>query len=277
MELDPAEPTPAADRGTRVAGSRRSAASGAVTPHPPAKVSFPSMLQRWSTIAFLHWRVEPAQMRSLVPPELEIDTFDGSAWVGLIPFRMHMRFPFDVPIPLLSSYPETNVRTYVLDPSGRRGLWFFSLDVSKAAAAVVARIGFGLPYAWSAMSLHEEGPTVSYSAERREPARGVRSSITVTAQAAPWREPDELAHFLTARFRLFARGPLGLYSISVEHRPWTLAPAVADEVDDGLLESHGIRVVEKPDHVCASRGVDVRVGWPAAVRRTMSPSSGGRS
>jgi uncharacterized protein YqjF (DUF2071 family) len=185
MEMDPAEPTPAADRGTRGAGSRRSAASGAVTPHPPEKVSFPSMLQRWSTISFLHWRVEPAQMRSLVPPELEIDTFDGSAWVGLIPFRMHMRFPFDVPIPLLSSYPETNVRTYVLDPSGRRGLWFFSLDVSKAAAAVVARIGFGLPYACqrcpctrrarrSPTRPNAESPLAGSGAQSRSPSRRLR-------------------------------------------------------------------------------------------------------
>ena len=242
-----------------------------VTPHPPERISLPSMLQAWSTIAFLHWRVDPAEIRPLVPAELAVDTFDGSAWVGLIPFCMHMRFPFDVPVPSLSSYPETNVRTYVVDQSGRRGLWFCSLDVPKAAAVAIARIGFGLPYAWSAMSLQREGATVSYSAERRQPGRGIRSSVAVTAGAPTWREPDELAHFLTARFRLFARGPLGLYSISVEHRPWSLAPAVLDEVDDALVRSGGVDVVGKPDHVCVSEGVDVRVGWPAALSRAVVP------
>lgn len=230
------------------------------------------MLQTWSAVSFLHWRVEPAQIRPLVPKSLDVDTFDGSAWVGLVPFRMRMRMPVgSLPIPTLSRYPETNVRTYVVDPSGRRGLWFFSLDVPQVLAIILARVAFGLPYAWSEMSLEERGSRIEYTAQRRRPQRGLRSSVIVTTGVGQ-RVVDPLALFLTARYRLYASGPLGLYSISVEHQRWPLEEITVDEIDDGLLTSSGIRVSGTPDHACASPGVDVRVGWPAAVGGRVSPA-----
>jgi uncharacterized protein len=88
-------------------------------------------------------------MRPLLPAHLHVDVFDGSAWVGVVPFEMRMRLPFAVPMPRLSRYPETNVQTYVRDDSGRRGLWLFSLDVPRLVAVLGARTAFGLPYAWS--------------------------------------------------------------------------------------------------------------------------------
>lgn len=251
----------------------------AITPNAPERVAFPSMLQTWSEVSFLHWRVEPAEIRPLVPRSLDVDTFDGSAWVGLVPFRMRMRMPVGgLPIPTLSRYPETNVRTYVVDPSGRRGLWFFSLDVPRVHAIILARIAFGLPYAWSEMSLEERGSRIEYTARRRRPQGGLRSSVIVTTGVAQQRVVDPLALFLTARYRLYASGPLGLYSISVEHQPWSLEEITVDEIDDALVPSSGIRISGTPDHACASPGVGVRVGWPAAVggsSRGGVPSRGG--
>jgi hypothetical protein len=91
-----------------------------IAPFPPERVARAAMIQRWMTSAFLHWRIEPSILRPLVPEHLEIDRFDGSAWVGLVPFEMLMRLPYQPPIPVLSRYPETNVRTYVHDERERR-------------------------------------------------------------------------------------------------------------------------------------------------------------
>lgn len=238
-----------------------------LTSAPPEPVRRPAMLQRWSVASFLHWRVDVAAVRPLVAPELEVDTFDGSAWVGLVPFRMAMRPPIGPAVPGLT-FPETNVRTYVRDRDGRRGLWFLSLDVPRAAAVVAARLALGLPYAWSAMSIEQVGRSATYRARRRAPMLGVTSSATVRmGRALARREVDELTDFLTARFRMFAHGPMGLYVLPVEHRPWTLHAATAGAVEDGLVAAAGLPQPVGPPLVHASHGVEVRVGIPRLLRR----------
>ena len=237
-----------------------------VDEHPPHRVRVPSMCQVWDHVSFLHWRTDPNRVRPLVPPELEIDTFGGSAWIGLILCRMNMRFPIGPSIPGLSTYPETNVRTYVIDGRGRRGLWFFSLDVPKVAAVVAARVGFNLPYVWSSMSIDHGDPAITYTARRRFDGTGSQCVVT-SASGGISTGSDPLATFLTARFRLYGRGPLGLYSIHMEHPPWILDRAVAERVDDEFVPEAGLNVFGHPDHVCSSPGVDVRVGWPSLLPR----------
>jgi uncharacterized protein YqjF (DUF2071 family) len=233
-----------------------------ITRTPAEPVRVPWMMQRWSSIAFLHWPVEVDALRSLVLEELTIDTFDDLAWIGLVPFRMSMRPPYLPPIPGLSTFPEINVRTYVRDPRGRRGLYFLSLDVPRSAAVVAARVALGLPYMWSRIDVDEGDDAVAYTAERRSPSPPARTSIVVpTRHSVPEPKPD-LADFLTARFRLFARGPLGLYGVSVDHPRWDLRRVRGATVDDEFVTAAGVPIDGPPAHAHTAAAVDVRVGFP---------------
>ena len=113
----------------------------AVQSSPPHRVTHPLMRQTWRDLTFLHWPYDPSLVRPLVPAELELDLYDGAAWVGLVPFVItgltHPRAPV---LPWLSNFPETNVRTYVVDRKGRNGVWFFSLDAGRLAAVIGARL-----------------------------------------------------------------------------------------------------------------------------------------
>ncbi|WP_162794910.1 YqjF family protein, partial [Nonomuraea lactucae] len=137
---------------------------------PTPRVARPVMYQRWSHMTFLHWRYPVEAVGSLLPPGLEVEPFDGAAWVGLALFRMEGVRPPGVPaLPWLSLFPETNVRTYVRDARGRNGVWFFSLDAGRLVAALAGRAGFRLPYFWSDMSVRADGPRWRYRCARRRP------------------------------------------------------------------------------------------------------------
>ena len=114
------------------------------------------MHHRWTAVTFLHWPYPPEVVQRLLPPGLEVDRADGTAWVSLVPFRME-----DVRLPRLPPrpgprFPETNVRTYVRDRHGRVGIWFLSLDAARLGAVVTARVAYGLPYFWAAMSVRRD-------------------------------------------------------------------------------------------------------------------------
>jgi uncharacterized protein YqjF (DUF2071 family) len=236
-----------------------------ITAAPPEPVRMPWMMQRWSAIAFLHWPVDVDALRPLVPDELTIDTFDSEAWVGLVPFRMTMRPPYLPPIPVLSTFPEINIRTYVRDAAGRRGLYFLSLDVPRSAAVVTARVVLGLPYQWSTIEIEETEESVAYRASRRAPSPSARTSIVVPVRRSVSDPAVDLVQFLTARFRLFARGPFGLYSVSVDHAPWKLRRVRGATVDDEFTTAAGVPVDGAPAHVHVAQAVDVRVGFPTRL------------
>src|SRR6266480_362617 len=128
----------------------------------PFTVDAPVMRQRWERLTFVHWSYEPAIVQRLLPPWLRADTFDGMAWVGLVPFFMRVATAGGHRAPWVSNFCETNVRTYVRDPEGRPGIWFFSLDAARAGAVAVARATYRLPYHWSRMRLAERGGQVAY-------------------------------------------------------------------------------------------------------------------
>src|SRR2546423_7112364 len=99
-------------------------------------VDNPWMYQTWESLTFLHWRWDARRMQSLLPAGLTVDTFDGSAWLGLTPFFVRdLHTPYIGPLPWISHFPETNLRTYVRGPDGHRGIWFFSLEARRLLAA----------------------------------------------------------------------------------------------------------------------------------------------
>ena len=104
------------------------------------------MRQVWHDLVFAHWPVSVDQLRPLIPPGLQIDTYDGQAWIGVVPFRMSGIRPRLLPaVPWLSAFPELNVRTYVV-ADDKPGVWFFSLEAANLVAVTIARWWYCLLY-----------------------------------------------------------------------------------------------------------------------------------
>jgi uncharacterized protein YqjF (DUF2071 family) len=234
-----------------------------LTSCPPFRVERAVMRQTWSDLTFLHWRYDPCVVRRLVPPELELDLFEGSAWVGLVPFLVTGLTPPHWPaLPWISRFPEINVRTYVVDRAGKRGVWFFSLDAARLAAVVGARASYGLPYFWAEMRVRADSERVRYRSRRRF-LRG-HSDLTIE-KGALIPEQSERDVFLTAHFRLYARWLGRIVCARMEHPPWPLHMARILRLDDSLVRAAGLPEPEGEPLAHFAPRVDVRVGLPEPV------------
>ena len=222
------------------------------------------MRQSWQDLSFLHWRYRAEDVRPLVPSDLDLDLHDGDAWVGLVPFRVvGLTLPKAPSVPWLSTFVETNVRTYVVDPTGRRGVWFFSLDAARLAAVIGGRVGYALPYYWSKMRVQCDGQTAFYRSVRRHgPAAVSHVEVDIDEWLAA---PDDLEVFLTARFRLYALRDGSLLRADVEHPPWPLKRARAKRIDDTLVRAAGLPEPRGEPLVHFASAVDVLVSRPIAV------------
>jgi uncharacterized protein len=240
------------------------------SPAAPRPVRWPVMYQTWSWLAFLHWPYPPAVVQRLLPAGLRAHTFDGRAWVGLTPFVLgDLRTPVAPVPPWFRRFPETNVRTYVVGPDGREGLWFFSLDAARLEPVLVARATFALPYMWSAMTVERDGPVVRYHSRRRWPGPTPAASA-VTVEVGERVVPGELGgldHHLTARWQLYTTlGPL-LARATVDHEPWPLHRAAVRELDSDLVAAAGLPVPQGEPVVHWSPGVRTRIGGPRPLGR----------
>jgi uncharacterized protein len=220
------------------------------------------MYQTWSWLSFLHWSYEPRVLQRLLPNRLRPHTFDGRAWIGVTPFLLEdLRTPVAPALPWFTSFPETNVRTYVVGPDGREGLWFFSLDAGRLEPVLVARSTYALPYMWSAMTVERDGSTIRYRSRRRWPGpTPATSAITVDVgdPLAPG-ELGEFDHYLTARWQLYTTlGPV-LARSTVEHEPWPLHRAVVRELDSNLVTAAGLPAPAGEPVVHWSPGVRTRI------------------
>jgi uncharacterized protein YqjF (DUF2071 family) len=234
------------------------------------------MLQSWRSVAFLHWGYEPWLVRPLVPPEVELDTWDGLAWVTLVPFFMEgVRPPGLPPLPWLSTSPETNVRTYIREPGGKPGIWFFSLDIARLPMALTGRAAYRLPYIWATMSTDlspddSAGRRVRYRGRRRWPSSARYHVAIELGSAYRDTELSERDHFLTARYLLYARrGPLAVTAF-VEHPRWPLVQGTVLRLEENLLAHAGLPAPDGPPLVHFSPGVDVRIGRPHLSIRSES-------
>jgi hypothetical protein len=221
------------------------------------------MAQTWEHLLFAHWEVDPERLARLIPSGLEIDLWEGRAWVGILPFRMT-----DVHGRLLPALPgsgrflETNVRTYVRR-RGRPGIYFFSLEATSVSAVRVAQSVLRLPYRHADGVLEVKGDRRRYVIRRREQRFPyARLSTVYSPLGSPQPAvPGSLEHFLTERYRLFVEPAPGVVlGTEIEHPPWRIAPAAASLDHDGLIPPE-LGADRDPDLLHLAETQHVRV-WP---------------
>jgi uncharacterized protein YqjF (DUF2071 family) len=223
------------------------------------------MRQAWRHLAFLHWEVEAAALRPLVPAALDLDTCEGRAYVGIVPFTIPWtKAPF-APLPLLPAFHEINLRTYVRFQGRDPGVWFFSLDAASALAVAGARLGYGLPYHRARMKLELAGDTVRYESRRRS------GGATFTGRYAPRgpvrnAAPGSLEHFLAERYLLYARHAGVLLKAAVAHAPYPLQDADAAVEEETLCAAAGLPPVASAPLAHFASGVDVHIYAPVPAR-----------
>lgn len=189
-----------------------------------APTGFPVMRQRWAELGFFHWAVSPDVIRSRLPEGLHVDTFDGKAWLGIVPFLMQRIRPIGLPpLPWLSWFHELNLRTYVYDATGNPGVWFFSLDCNQPIAVEMARHLFHLPYQHARMGSKISDGSVEYHS-RRKSHQSVKAEFKYPRPIAP--KPaviGSLEWFLVERYTLFSTDQKGnLHSGRVHHEPYQI-------------------------------------------------------
>jgi uncharacterized protein len=229
--------------------------------YPTSPVVLPIMLQRWHEISFLHWSCEPERLKSRLPAGLEVDTFDGKAWISLTPFLLTGLRPPLLPHALGMVFPEMNLRTYVNGPAGP-AIWFFSLDAAKLIAVAGARTTFGLPYFWSDMRVDIAEKENFYFSNR-----GGRAKARVRiAKEERIVEQSDLDIFLTARFRLYSTYAGKLITAEVGHAPWILNRVRVLEFEENVRRTMGVEFSSN-DFLCHhSSGVDTEIGLPHRVK-----------
>ena len=228
-----------------------------------AKVKPWTISMRWHDLLFMHWPVPTDSLRSLLPPGLEVDTFGGEAWLGIVPFRMsRIRPRFAPPLPWVSAFAELNVRTYV-KRDGKPGVWFFSLDAANPVAVRMARWQFHLPYFNARMRVKLEGEAVRYGSVRTHrgaPAADFAAGYRPTGPAYA-SKPGELDHWLTERYCLYSADTRGqIHRGDIHHSPWPLQPAEADVEFNTMADDFRIPLPDTRPLLHFARRLEV-VAW----------------
>jgi hypothetical protein len=228
------------------------------------------MAQTWEDLLFAHWRAPAEALRALLPEGLELDLYEGEAWIGMTPFRVSgLRARGVPPLPFVSSFLELNSRTYVT-AHGKPGIWFFSLDASSELAVLAARYGYKLPYYLAEIRSERRRGWISYEARRRD-SRGATAKFRARYRAAGDTldaDPRSLAHFLTERYCLYTVDSEGrLLRGEIHHLPWRLQPAEA-EIEENTMQPRDLELVDDEPLLHFSARQDVVI-WPPGNTRPL--------
>ena len=220
---------------------------------------------RWLDLLFAHWPVDPEALERMLPAGLELDRFDGEAWLGIVPFTMDDVAPRGIPaIPRLSRFPELNVRTYVRH-RGRPVVWFLSLDAASRPTVEGARRVFHLPYFRARMRSSRTADEVAYRSQRidrRGPPAELRARYGATGPART-AEPGSLEDWLTRRMRLFSADRRGrIHRTEIDHPDWALRPAEAEIAVNTMAAAHGLELPARQPHLMVVDRTDVRAWRP---------------
>ena len=219
------------------------------------------MGQTWENLAFAHWRVPEDQLRQVVHPDIPIDTFDGSAWIGITPFTvtgLHVRGT--PPPPVVASFHEINVRTYATI-DGKPGIYFLSLDAASKAAVKAARTGYRLPYFHADIEADQEEGRIHYRSERKHDPPAAFEATYGPTEPTFHAEPGSFDHWCTERYCLYTldEGPR-IQRGDIHHPPWPLQKATADITRNTMTQPYGIDLQGDPVlHFAARQDV---LFWP---------------
>jgi uncharacterized protein len=238
----------------------------------------PIMRQIWRHLGFLHWPIAADAIARVLPPGLEVDTFDGVAYLGIVPFTIPLTRAAGWPrAPLAPAFHELNLRTYVHRGGREPGVWFFSLDAASRLAVMGARVAYHLPYFYAAIAMDVAGggegagddggeTEIEYRSRRRSRTADARFACRYrpTGQVALAKEGSS-EFFLAERYLLYAWTGRKLKSARVFHAPYPLQPAVATDVQQTAIAAAGLAVAtEAPPLVHYAREVDVQIYRPGA-------------
>ncbi len=256
-------------------------------PAPARPVRVPVNVHRWDRIAFLHWPVDPAAVAALLPAGLRPITWDGAAWVGITPFVITVR-PLGLPLPRpWGTFPETNMRTYVVRPGGEQGIWFLRMEVTHRWFVATLRT-LGLPYERHRMRVDPAPPggagpgdlpaTIAYRSEADAAGRGGHDIVVTPGARLEPPSGTARERALTARWDAFHRvGPL-LLRTPVAHPAWALRRAEVERCEvGGMFRAVALPQPAEPPLVHVSPGVEVRVGAARPVTVTAVRSTGTRA
>lgn len=242
----------------------------AQTDHRPWPLpSKPWLLQQvWSDLLFLHWEISPKDLRPLIPSELEIDTYNGRAWIAVVPFSMTGVAPRACPKPKsISDFPEINIRTYVIK-NGKPGVWFFSLDVPNRLPVWIARRFFHLPYFLADMSVKTVGEKTSYRSTRCDRAfeadyKPLNSHIA---------KPGSFEDWSTERYCFYSQSKAGhIYRAEVQHPKWSLMTAECEIKKNKMLDAFPIG--EQHPSILFSKSLPVVAWWPQRIDERIAIST----
>jgi uncharacterized protein YqjF (DUF2071 family) len=223
--------------------------------------------QRWCDLLFAHWPVPLSALAPLVPAGLEVQEFDGTSWVGLVPFRMEDVMLRGLPgLPWLSRFAEMNLRLYVV-ADGKPGVWFVSLDAARLPAVWAARRFLHLPYFLADMQVSVAGRHVTYRSLRTHSNARVALRVRYEPTSAVFEaRPGTLEHFLTARYCLYTQYPdKGLRRLEIHHPPWPLQEATLEVEENTAGTAQGIALDGRPSLVHFSRRIDVITWTPERI------------
>lgn len=205
------------------------------------------MAQSWQHLLFAHYRVDIDVIRPMIPAELEIDTYEGEAWISVVPFLMnHVHLRGLPSFPTTGKFPELNVRTYVKHED-KLGVWFFSLDAASLLAVITARFTFNLPYYYADMSIKHEGDVIHYKSIRKHPNAidAIFEAQYYPTAPVQYYDPNSLDRWLTDRYVLYSVNPKGQIFIGhITHLPWQLQPASANFLQDTMAQAVGIPLLD---------------------------------
>jgi uncharacterized protein len=230
------------------------------------------MRQRWAELGFLHWPVPVAALRGLIPSALTIDTHEGQAYVGVVPFTVTGARPMLMPpLPWVSDFLEVNVRTYVHLDGADPGVWFFSLDASNPVVVAAARALFLLPYHHARMEIDVDAGGVDFRSERVDAETAVFAARYEPLGRAEAAAVGSREHFLAERYLLYTASDGRLWQAQVHHEPYPLQQARAEVMVEGLAAAAGIERPEgQPPLVHFAREVNVEI----FALRDMGPADG---
>ena len=221
-----------------------------------------TMKQVWNSVLFAHYPVDPVKLKKLMPEQLPLDTFNGMAWVGIVPFYITGLRGRGIPqIPGTNRFPELNVRTYVTI-DGKPGIYFFSLDAMNSLAVQVARTFLHLPYVYADMSVKEDGFLVEYESKRKSKLEPKLVCSYKPVSESYYPAKGSFVEWMAERYCLYTVDDKGkILRGEILHPPWLLHDAQANFYLNTMLSKQGIEVENDEAILHFSQRKEVKI-WP---------------